>query len=102
MTPAKKLPHSSPFKPRLDPSRKAALKVMLMGNELMDIDRGEGLALLDKASILLSKRRADSSQVGARAEEKSRRKDDVAKAALHVIEHRTDFTDAEPKTQAEN
>ena len=73
-----------------------------MGNELMDIDRGEGLALLDKASNLLSKRRADSSQIGATAEEESWRKDDVAEEALQVIENRVDSIDAEPETQAEN
>ena len=65
-----------------------------MGNELTDVDRGEGLALLDKASDLLSKRRTDSSQIGARAEEESLRKDDVAEEALHMTEHRVEFTDA--------
>ena len=102
MTPAKKLPHSSTVKPGLDPSRKAALKVMLMANELMDIDHDEGIALLDKASNLLSKRRAEPSQIGARAEEESWRKDDVAKEALHVIGHRVESVDAEPETQPEN
>lgn len=46
----------APFKARLDPSSKAALKVLLLGNELMDVNRTEGLALLDSANDILSRR----------------------------------------------
>jgi len=46
----------APFKARLDPSSKSALKVLLLGNELMDVNRTEGLALLDSANDILSRR----------------------------------------------
>lgn len=44
------------FKARLDPTSKSALKVLLMGNELIDDDRKESLAILDAASSILGKR----------------------------------------------
>ena len=110
MTPSKSPKKQASFKARLDPASKSALKVLLMGNELMEVDRAEGLALLDRASNILSKRRAGSSQRGTsladRLEEISRRKlDGINKAGPLVMEKKlgspAGIVSAEPNTKPE-
>lgn len=52
------------FKARLDPASKAALKVLLLGNDLIDVNRTEGLALMDSANDILSRRSGKPLQRG--------------------------------------
>lgn len=60
MAPTKQTSDQKSFRARLDPSSKAALKVLLMGNDLVDVDHKEGAKLLESASNILSRRRAHS------------------------------------------
>ena len=65
MPPSKQPPKNmAPFKARLDPSSKAALKVLLLGQDLIDVNRTEGLALLGSASEILNKRHGKPLQRG--------------------------------------
>lgn len=65
MPPSKQPPKNmAPFTARLDPSSKAALKVLLLGQELIDVNRTEGLALLKSSSDILSRRHGKPLQRG--------------------------------------
>lgn len=58
------------FKDRLDPVSKSAVKVLMLGNELVEVNRKEGLALLGSANDILRKRHGRVNQRGISRTEK--------------------------------
>ncbi len=52
------------FRARLDPASRAALKVLLLGNDLIDVNRTEALVLMDSANDILSRRSGKPLQRG--------------------------------------
>ena len=61
MPPAKPPLKLNSFRSRLEPSSKAALRVLLVGNELVHVERAEGAKLLESAHSILTRRRANPS-----------------------------------------